>query len=55
MTTKEELNAELVKEFQRLGDRGPIDTVLREKFNTTSITTLDPSQYDDLLAAVRAL
>lgn len=54
--TPEDLNKALVAEFQRLGSREPIDTVMRAApFNAQSITDLTPEQYAPLIAAVQAV
>ena len=51
--TAEELNAELVKEYQRLKSRDPIIAAMSE-MGATAISELKPEQYADLLAKVRA-
>lgn len=54
--TPEQLNEALVAEFQRLGSREPIDTVMRAApFNAQSITDLSAEQYAPLIAAVQAV
>jgi len=51
--TAEELNAALVKEYQRLKSRDPIIAAMSE-MGATAISELKPEQYADLLAKVRA-
>jgi hypothetical protein len=51
--TPQQLNEVLVEEFKRLGSREPIDNVLREH-GVQSISDLDASQYDAVVAAVKA-
>lgn len=54
--TPEQLNVALVAEFNRLGSREPIDTVMRaEPFNAQSIHDLAPEQYAALIDAVKAV
>ncbi len=51
--TPEAMNAALIEEFKRLGGREQIDAVLKE-FGVTGVSGLNPSQYADVLAKVRA-
>lgn len=54
--TMEQLNAELVAEFKRLGGRDGIDAAIKALNNgNASVTTLPPAQYGALIAAVKAL
>jgi hypothetical protein len=50
----EQLNAALMIEFRRLGGRDGIDAVLKS-FGVTGVASLQPAQYGDVLAQVRAL
>ena len=52
--TAEELNAALVAEFNRLGDRAPIDAALKE-LGVTGVTELPADKYQILIDKVRAL
>jgi len=52
--TPRELNATLVKEFNRLGDRAPIDNALRE-MGVTGVTELPAERYQELLSKVQAI
>lgn len=53
--TDEQMNAELLAEFKRLGnDRTKIDTVMTEK-GVTGVTGLTAEVQQDILGAVRAL
>ena len=52
--TPEQLNAALVEQFKRLGSREPIDAVLRDH-GVQSITDLDPTQYQSVIDAVKAV
>lgn len=51
--TPDELNKALVTEFNRLGDRAPIDKIMREQFGCQSITELDSSKYHELIKMVK--
>ena len=49
----EELNAELIKEFTRLGnDKSPIDKVI-SSHGATSLAEIDPSKYSEILKEVK--
>ena len=50
----EELNTAIVAEYNRLGNREGIDKVLSE-YNVTSVTTLDPAVYTEVLNKIKAL
>ena len=50
-----ELNDGMVKVFGRLGSRTAIDAVLATYDGATSISTIDPSLYGELLVKVNAL
>ena len=52
--TPEALNAALVAEFNRLGDRTPIDNVLKE-MGVTGVTELPAERYQELLNKVKAI
>lgn len=52
--TADELNAALVTEFKRLGNRDPIDAVLREH-GVQSITDLKPDQHSSVIDKVKAI
>jgi hypothetical protein len=52
--TPEELNTVLVAEFNRLGDRAPIDAVLKE-IGVTGVSELPPDKYQILIDKVRAI
>ena len=51
----EELNAGMVEVYNRLGSRDPIMVVLATYNDATSISTIDPSLYGEVLAKVKAL
>jgi hypothetical protein len=53
--TPDELNAALVEQFKRLGDRSYIDNVMRDQFGTQTIKDLKPEQYSQLINAVAAI
>jgi hypothetical protein len=48
------MNAELVKEFQRLGGREQIDTAMKER-GITGVTGLAADAQTELLNAIRAI
>jgi len=52
--TPQQLNEVLVGEFKRLGGREPIDKVLHDH-GVQSISDLDPSQYQSVIDAVKAV
>ena len=52
--TPEELNATLVEEFNRLGNREGIDAELK-KLGVTGVSDLPANQYQALIDAVKAL
>ena len=52
--TPQQLNDVLVTEFKRLGSREPIDKVLHDH-GVQSISDLDTSQYQSVIAAVKAV
>lgn len=53
--TAQELNAQLVVEFNRLGGRTQIDRIMVEKFGAAGLTSIPESRYSELLEAVRAV
>ena len=53
--TPDQLNATLVEQFKRLGDRAAIDKVMTEQFNVQSIKDLPAEQYVSLIEAVKAI
>ena len=55
LMTSVEVNAKLVEEFNRLGDKQLILSVLNDKYGAAGVSDVDPSQYANLLADVAAL
>jgi hypothetical protein len=53
--TAQELNSQLVVEFNRLGGRAQIDRIMVEKFGAASLTSIPEARYSELLEAVRAV
>lgn len=52
--TAEEMNAALVAEFNRIGDRAPIDAVM-QGMGITGVAELPAEKQQELLTAVRAI
>jgi hypothetical protein len=52
--TAVQLNDLMIKEYQRLGSREPIDAVLKS-FGVTGINDLDPSHYQAVIDALKAV
>ena len=52
--TPEQMNEALVAEFQRVGDRAPIDAAMTA-LGVTSVNDLPADKQQELLAAVRAI
>lgn len=52
--TPEQMNAMLVSEFKRIGDRAPIDAAMQE-LGVTSVANLSAEQQQALVAKVQAI